>query len=143
MRLLLREAEQRGIALTAEEEEEIRAESRQVIRELVEATGFAEAARVRADASLLDAHVKALVEGIVSGEQPFVPLGQLGLSLRDVYPHELNESSFAAVVRRLEEIRARQPAVPQLPEQFDPSMPMPGEPQQMPPMPQPGLPEGL
>jgi peptidyl-prolyl cis-trans isomerase C len=155
MRLLLREAEQRGIALTAEEEEEIRAESRQMIRELVEATGFAEAARLRADPSILEAHVKALVEGIVSGEQPFVPLGQLGLSLRDVYPHEVNEGSFAAVVRRLEEIRARQPALPQLPGQFDPDMPMPGDPQQMPqmppmpgdpqqmpPMPQPGLPEG-
>jgi hypothetical protein len=148
MRLLLQEAETRGIALSAEEEEEIRVEARQMIRELVEATGFAEAARVRADPASLDAHVKALVEGIVSGEQPFVPLGQLGLSLRDVYPHEVNDGSFGAVVRRLEEIRARQPALPQLPGQFDPDMPMPGEPQQMPqmpqmpPMPEPGRPDG-
>jgi len=133
MRLLLLEAERRGITLQPGEEEEIRVGARQMIRELVEATGFAEAARIRPDPAALDAHVKALVEGIVSGEQPFVPLGLLGVSLRGLYPNDVNEGSFSQVVSRLEEIRARQPAMPQeMPGM--PGMPGQGDPQG-PPMP--------
>jgi hypothetical protein len=139
MELLMTEAERRGIALAPQEEEEIRAEAREAIHQLVEATGFAEAARVRADPASLDQHVKALVEGIVTGEEPFVPLGRLGIALRDLYPHEVNDNTFSQVVSRLEEIRARQPMPQQLPE----GMQLPGSPDQQPPMPgqPPGQPE--
>jgi hypothetical protein len=121
MELLLVEAERRGLALTPEEEAAIHAESRSMIRDLVEATGFAEAARVRAEPAALDAYVKELVAGIVTGEEAFIPLGRLGVALRERYPFELNDGVFSQVVTRLEEIRARQPGV--LPgQQFDPSM---------------------
>jgi hypothetical protein len=143
-RLLLDEAANRGIALTAEEQEELRRDAREMIQELVEGTGFLEAARQRADPAALGAHVMELVEGVVTGEQPYIPLGPLGTALREVYSFEINENSFSQVVNRLEEIRARQPAMPmqmpgdmnQLPPDFDqlpmepqPGQPMPVEPQ--------------
>jgi hypothetical protein len=123
MKLLLAEAERRDIRLTPEEEAELRAEARAMITELVQATGFAEAARVQIDPAELDEYVKSLIEGVVTGEQPFIPLGQLGVSLREAYSHEINEGAFNQVVQRLEEVRARQPAI-QMPGQFDPSMPV-------------------
>jgi hypothetical protein len=139
MDLLLARARAQGIALTPEEEEEIRSDARAMIRDLMESTGFAEAARQGASPAALDAHVKMLVEGVVTGEQPFFPLGRLGVSLRDLYPHEVNEGAFGQVVSRLEEIRARQPALPDQ-DRFDPSLidpnllgpPAPGEPGQAP-----------
>jgi hypothetical protein len=137
MELLLDYARAHGIQLTAEQEEEILTEARQMIRELVDATGFAEAARQGADPALLDAHVKALVQGIVTGEHPFIPLGRLGVSLRDLYSFEINDGAFSQVVNRLESIRATMP--PAAPFQMEePEMPgqppLPTEPQLAPPV---------
>ena len=83
-----------------------------MIRQLIEATGFATAARQGADAAALDGHVKEIVRGIVTDAAPFVPLGRLGLSLRNLYSSEINEGSFADVVNALEQIRAQQPPAP-------------------------------
>jgi hypothetical protein len=143
MELLLERARSEGIALSEAEEAEIRAEARASIRELVEATGFAEAARVRADAAALEAHVKALISGVVTGEQPYIPLGMLGIALRDRYPYEINDGSFSQVVSRLEEIRGEQPMIqmPGLNLEGMPGMPpMPDMPEQAPPVTP--LPEG-
>jgi hypothetical protein len=112
MELLLAEANRRGIKLTAEEDEQIRTEARATIRELVEATGFLEAARQKADPAALDEHVKQLVKGVVNGEQPYIPLGPLGVILRDIYSYEVNEAAFPQVVSKLEEIRASMPQQP-------------------------------
>lgn len=144
MELLLSQAQAQGVTLTAAEEEEIRTEARRMIDELIEATGFAEAARQGADPASLDAYVKGLVQGIVTGEAPFVPLGRLGITLRDRYPNEINEGAFAQVVQRLEEIRARQPAPMQLPPDFDPGLQLPTEPGQQPGQaPLPGAPPAI
>lgn len=127
--LLMDEVRKSGITLTPQEDEEIRSEARQMIRDLVEATGFAEAARQGASSAALEEHVTEIVRSIVTGESPFVPLGRLGISLREVFPHEINEGSFPAVVSRLEQIRAQQPVPMQLP--TDPASPgevLPGAP---------------
>lgn len=112
MELLLSYARAQGIVLTAEQEEELLTESRQMIRELIEATGFAEAARQGADAAFFEGYVMDLIQGIVSGQQPFIPLGRLGVGLRDLYAHEINDGALPQVVSRLEAIRATQPAMP-------------------------------
>ncbi|MEX2583344.1 MAG: peptidylprolyl isomerase [Gemmatimonadota bacterium] len=138
MELLLAEVEERGITLPAEEEERIRTDARQTIRQLTEATGFVAAARQGADSSALDAHVNELVQAIVSGGAEFVPLGRLGVILRDLYPHEINEESFSAVVSQLEVIRAQQappPPVPGAPGQPPTDPAMPGQPMPTEPMP--------
>jgi len=110
--LLLREAESRGITLTAEEEEQIQRDARENIAALIDATGFLDAARQGADPAAIDAHVQTLLRGVITGEMPFVPLGRLGVSLRDLYGFDVNEGSLAQVITRLEEIRVSQPAPP-------------------------------
>lgn len=125
MELLLAQATARGLALSPEEEAQIQTEARQAIRELVEATGFGEAARAGATPAELEEHVKMILQGVVSGEAPFVPLGRLGFSLRDVYDYEINDGAITEVVRQLEEIRAQAPAMPEGgfdPNSIDPSM---------------------
>lgn len=131
MELLLAEVERRKIALPAEEEERLRTEARQMITELVNATGFAAAARGGADEAARDAQVKEIVRGVVSGQAPFVPLGRLGISLREVYDYEINDEAFAEVITSLEEIRASQPPQPQQPGMVGPGG-MPIDPSQMP-----------
>jgi hypothetical protein len=124
MELLLAQAEEQGIALSEAEEAQIRTEARQAIRELIEATGFGEAARAGATETQLDQHVMSILQGVITGQAPYVPLGRLGFALREVHDYEINESAIADVVTQLEAIRAAQPApnVPQMPQGIDPSM---------------------
>lgn len=131
MELLISEAEKRGLTIDAATEERIRTEARQSITDLVEGTGFAQIARGGANSAAIDQMVKSLVEGVVSGETPFVPLGRLGVILRDLYPTEVNDDAFRDVITRLEQARASQPQMPQ-------GMPQ-GAPGQMPE----GMPQGV
>lgn len=141
MELLLAEVEAQGLTLPAEEDERIAREAREMLDDLLEATGFVEAARQGAGSGALEQHVKELVRGVVTGEAPFVPLGRLGLILRDRYPHEVNDGAFTGVVGELERIRAEQPAPPQplpldsqgMPLEAMPGQPMPAQPQATPP----------
>ncbi len=134
MKLLLAEAQAQGIAMSAADEEALRSDARAMIRELVEGTGFIEAARVNATPAQVDEHVKILVRGVVTGEQPFIPLGRLGTALRDLYQFEVNDGTFPAVIRQVEETRARQPA-PLIP----PIGGVPGEPLPIDPSTLPGV----
>lgn len=110
MELLLAEAEEMDISLSDEEDELIRTEARTAIRELIEATGFGEAARSGATDAELDQHVMSILQGVIAGQAPYIPLGRLGFALREAYDFEVNESAVADVVTQLEAIRAAQPA---------------------------------
>jgi hypothetical protein len=103
--LLVREANQRGIALSAEEEQQIRTEARESIRQVVQASGFAQQT---ADRGALGTQIREMIASAVRGESQLIPLGPLSTALRAVYPAEVNESAFSAVVQRMEEIRAQQ-----------------------------------
>jgi len=132
MELLLAEAESQGMTLTAEEEEQIRSDARTMIQELVQATGFSEAARQSATPAMLDELVKTLVQGVITGEAPYIPLGRLGIALREIYSYEVYDAAFSEVVAQLEVIRAQQPqqqvpagVIPGMPESPMPEMQMP------------------
>ena len=60
----------------------------------------------------------SILQAVVSGQAPYIPLGRLGFALREVYDFEVNEAAIAEVAAQLEQIRAAQPA-PQ-------AAPMPG-----------------
>ena len=125
MELLLVEAEKLGISISEAEDTQIRTEARMAIQELLDATGFAEAGRAGATETELDQHVAAIVEGVISGQAPYIPLGRLGFALRDAYDFEINAPAIVAVTAQLEQIRAAQPAPPatqQLPEGIDPAL---------------------
>ncbi len=128
--LLMQQARAQNIAIPPQEEEELRAEMRQQIQEVVQATGLAQFAGQGANTAALDAHVRQLIADGVAGRSQLVPLGPLGFALRDRYPVEINEGTFQQVIAQLEQIRARQPA---------PDMGFPEQPQQQPmPQQQPG-----
>jgi hypothetical protein len=113
--ILMADARARNITLPAEDEERLRRETRQQIRELLEATGLLAVAGQPQAA--VDQHVRRLIAEGVAGRAQLVPLGRLGFALRDRYPAEINEGTFSQVVSQLEQIRASQPApAPQQPQ---------------------------
>lgn len=113
MELLLAQAESRDIQLTGTDQEEIRSEARNAIRQLLQETGLAAVAGANAGAATIDARVEALLRGYIAGETQLPPLGRFGFVLRDRYPAEINESAFPAVVEHLEAVRAAQPQAPE------------------------------
>jgi peptidyl-prolyl cis-trans isomerase C len=106
--LLLQQARARNVSLTRAEEDSIRSEARQAIRELVRATGLTSGARPTS--ATIEARVEALIRSYISGQAQLVPLGTFGFLLRDLYPSEINEGTFAQVVAAVEQARASMPA---------------------------------
>jgi hypothetical protein len=105
--LLLREAERRGLTLSAEEETNLRQEMRQSVQQAVMMSGF-QAQNLRG-AGAIEAQVSRLIEGAVAGQVQLVPLGQLATALREQYKVEINEAALNAAVSRIESLRANQP----------------------------------
>ena len=136
--LLMAEAQRRNLTVPAEEEERIRVETRGQISMLLEQTGLAQLAGQRGNQAAIDEHVRTLIAEGVAGRAQLVPLGRLGIMLRDLYPSEINEGTFGRVISQLEQIRARQPAP--APEMQLPQEPMlegpPAQPQTQPAPPQ-------
>jgi peptidyl-prolyl cis-trans isomerase C len=129
--LLMQQARTQNVTITPQEEEEMRAEMRGQIQELVQATGLAQFAGRNGSGAAIDAHVRQLIADGVAGRSQLIPLGPLGFALRDRYPSEINEGTFAQVVAQLEQIRARQPS-PEM------GVPPQDQPQPVQPQPQPG-----
>lgn len=110
--LLLNEAQEMGVTVSETEQDSIRTNSRQAVRQLVQGAGFGSPAGEPAQNIPIEARVKTLLQGAIAGTGPLVPLGPLGTALRDAYSPEVNQASFGEVVARMEEIRASQPAPP-------------------------------
>jgi hypothetical protein len=123
--LLLQQARAKGLSLSRAEEDTIRVAAREEIRRVVEASGLNQGA-AGAPAAATEARVNTLLREALAGRANLVPLERFGFLLRDIYPSEINEGSFGQVVEELEQIRASQPAPPQLPE----GMSLPVEPGQ-------------
>lgn len=126
--ILVREAANRGVSLTPEEETQIRNEARQAISGVLQTSGLMQgsSAQQARGSTAVAAQVRDLIEGAIRGERQIVPLGPLGFALREAYPGtEINENAFSQVVARMEQIRAAQPAQPA----GAPTTPQPGAPQ--------------
>jgi hypothetical protein len=128
--LLMQQARAQNITLTPQEEEEMRTQTRAQIRELLDATGLSQFAGQPTSAAAIDAHVRNLIAEGVAGRAQLIPLGPLGFALRDRYPAEINEGTFAQVISQLEQIRASQPSPA-------PGFPQEGQMPQQQPQPQP------
>jgi hypothetical protein len=115
--VLVQEAQRRGIALSADEEREIRDEARDMIRQVLQISGFARQNGQARDAQVISAHVRELLQGALRGERQLVPLGPLGLALREAYPAEVNQNAFSQVLQRVEQLRAQQAPAEGLPQQ--------------------------
>jgi hypothetical protein len=109
--ILVEEANRMGLALTPEEEEQVRGEARSAISEVVELAGFGRQAAAEGGsvAAAVDQQVRELLQAAIDGRAQIVPLGQLSYVLRDRYGAELYEQNLARVISRLEELRAQQP----------------------------------
>jgi peptidyl-prolyl cis-trans isomerase C len=107
--VLVREARQRGVELTAQEEQELQSNAREMINELVQGSGFAQQ-NGGAINGAIGTHVQGMIAAAMRGERQLAPLGPLGLALREKYAAELNEGTVARTVQRIEALRASQPA---------------------------------
>ena len=123
--ILLGTAARAGIQLSPAEQDSVRAQARSFVRQVVQASGLSGAGASAAD---VGERVEVLLREMLSGERQPVPLGPLGLALREHYPAEVYASAFPDVVSQLEELRAAQPAPPGLPGQLPGAPPVPVQP---------------
>lgn len=142
--LLLAEAERRNLKLTPTQEDSLRTEARQAIRQLTQMTGLTRLAGLKGEQAerAIEEQVRTLLTGAISGQTQLVPLGPLGAALREAYGAEINASTFPKVVAELQKTRPAQ--APQTPPGAMPpgAMPPGAAPQGMPPqgMPPQGMP---
>jgi hypothetical protein len=99
-KLLLAEAKRRGVTLTPAEEAAVRARTRAAVdtalmrvRELAKRDGR-------------PAALPVVFADAVAGRGQLVPLGQLGVVLRSMYPNELEPKTFPEVARRAQALRS-------------------------------------
>lgn len=118
--LLLREAGSRGVTVSAAENEAMRGSARDAIRGLLANAGIRGTAAPKGEArkTAVESQVKSIVSGAVAGTQQVPPLGPLGTALRESYKPEVNTSAIPRVVSKVAELRAAQPAQPQMPRQM-------------------------
>lgn len=113
--VLLDEARRRRITLSPAELQSIRGQARQAFREVLQLTGLNQRTpRGSAGDAARQAQVRALLEGAITQQRQVPPLNRLGFALRGAYGAELNEAAYPAVIQKLQELRASQPA-PALP----------------------------
>ncbi|MDQ3555260.1 MAG: peptidylprolyl isomerase [Gemmatimonadota bacterium] len=109
--VLLDEARRRGIRITPAETDSIRVQARRAFQEVLQMTGLnRRTPRGAAGAAARQARVRELIEGVVTGQRQVPPLNRLGAALRSSYGAETYETSYPAVVQKLTELRASQPA---------------------------------
>lgn len=133
--ILVEEARRMGLSLTPEEEQQVRQEAREAIREVVEMAGFARQAEAAGGsaAAAIDQQVRELLEAAIDGRAQLVPLGHLSYTLRTRYDAELFDQNLARVISRLEEMRAQQPAQQQQQQQEQtPATGLPDQPAALP-----------
>ncbi|HEV2149392.1 MAG TPA: peptidylprolyl isomerase [Longimicrobiaceae bacterium] len=130
--LLLREAERRKIAPSAAQLDTLRRGTRESIGEIVRQAGFTRDRLPRgAGASqAIEARVKELIEGAISGTRQVPQLGPLGPALRSKYEFEINEGTFPAVVKQMQTLRPAQPQLPP-PGAVPPGQPLPAPDQEL------------
>ncbi len=139
--LLLAEAKRRNLTMSQASSDSLRSQARQAIREVVRLSGFGgrRIPKGAAGNEAIQAEVRALIQGVITGQRQAPPLGPLGIALQDAYGADVNDGAFTKVIEKMKAIRATQPAAtPPVP---GPGVPMPGQgvpqgqPQQAPPAP--------
>jgi hypothetical protein len=112
-RLLIADAERRGIEVRPLELEQIELEIKTQFETFGESLQLG-AIEPEASESLEDAvarEVWSLLEGVVAGERELLPLGALSVPLRNHYGAELSPEGVSAATARVAEIRAAEPEV--------------------------------
>jgi peptidyl-prolyl cis-trans isomerase C len=118
--LVLLDARRRGITVPREEQDSVMELVRTQVVEAAARVGLA--GPVQEDEDRADAvrrRVNRLLEGIVSGQQDVLPLGNLPYLLRQQRDWQINERAFPTVVQRVEDERQTQPVQPGPPQMPD------------------------
>ena len=107
-RLLVSEAEESGVELTAEQEEAVVTE---VLNQYVMIADFlgVDSLEVSEGGTLSETvsdEVRGLMERLVASEQDILPLGALALPLRAEYGYQVAEDAAQRIVTRVSELRA-------------------------------------
>lgn len=106
--LLVEEARKQGIALSAEEEAEIVDALKDQYRAIAAAMGLSgiEAGAGETLQQAIDREVKALMDRLVRGEQELIPVGTMGIPLRNRWSASVSQPALARTVSRINELRA-------------------------------------
>lgn len=110
--ILLGEAQRRKLTPTQAQVDTLRLSTRQAISQFLRMAGFTPDRLPRGAGAnaAIEARVKELIEGAISGTRQAPSLGPLAPALRTAYPHEVNEGTFPKVVQSIQAVRAAQPA---------------------------------
>ncbi len=111
--VLLAEARKRGVALSAQEQQQMREQARQYILQAVQLSGIGQhrAPKGTAGNAVIEQQVNELLKQAVAGQRQMPSLGTLGLQLRGIYGGTFNEASIPRVLEKVRSIRATQPHV--------------------------------
>ena len=107
-RLLLAEAERRGIQIRSTEVQQIELALRQDYIDVGELLGLADVP-TEGSSNLREAihrEVTGFLARVVEGTQDLIPMGELAVPLRNQYSGEIFEDAIPRVVARIDEIRA-------------------------------------
>ncbi len=103
-------ARQRGVSLTALEDDSLRTAAARAVRDALTATGFMSLAGTSPDRATLERRVMASVRDIIGRRARVVPLGRLAAHLRTLYPNTIHAASFTPVADAVRSRRAVSPA---------------------------------
>jgi len=113
-KLLLAEAQKRGIQPSPQEAQQLRDQARQALRQVVTLSGIAanRAPRGAAGNAAIERQLLGLLREAVTGQRQLPPLGPLGTQLRALYPSSYSEAAAPRVLERVRSLRAAQPRAP-------------------------------
>lgn len=126
--LVLQDARRRGLGVPQEEQDSVRELIREQVVEVARRAGVAGPLQEDEDGTeAVRRRVDQLIEGIVSGRQEVLPLGNLPYVLRQHRDWQIHERAFPTVVQRVEDERETEPGPPAPPEMPE-VMPPPADP---------------
>ena len=120
--LVLADAETRGISVPQSEQDSILGDIRSQLSQMIRAAGLAGPPQEgETEAEAVERRVRALLTGILSGQQNVIPTGGLSSTLREGHNTRINEQAVTAAVERIEDRRGSQAQQrPMLPQQGPP-----------------------
>jgi hypothetical protein len=125
-KILVGEAERLGLSMSPTEQDSLRRQARQQLRDAANMIGLTNIQPEAGESmnQAVERRVNEFLTAILRGEQSVLPLGPLTYSLREQFGGEVYERAYPMVVSR---VNARRPAMPDFGGQPLPPMPQPGE----------------
>lgn len=126
-KILIAEAKRQGLSPTKQQQDSLTNLARQQLANVLRSSGLAhlKPASGQSEKEAIDAKVRALITGVVKGEQNIIPLGPLSFALREQFGANVYDRAYPNVVAK---VQATRPAAPAAGFQMPNPVPVPTNP---------------